>query len=256
MKALVWTTVCIIALITPGWANTQPTESGSLISENMTNSSIQGTVTYRERMALPPSAVIQIKLLDVSLQDTKALEIATQTIVTEGKQVPIAFELTFDPQLIQKERTYAVRAEIYLNDQLMFTTTEVYPVLTAGHGTDVNLTLQRVSGNQLSGSRWLLEDLTGQGVIDNLQTTIEFADDNRLSGSGGCNRYFTSYELKGDSFQVGIIASTQMMCPEATMNQEQNFFQALEKASNLRLEGPYLFIDVEGYDAPLKFTRI
>lgn len=236
----------------------QPTESGKLITENMTEGTIRGTITYRERIALPSGAVIQVKLLDVSRQDVAAVEIAGQTITTTGEQVPIAFELVYDPAQIQEQQTYVVRAEIYLNERLTFTTTQMYPVLTRGHGNEVNLLLNKVgsSPNQLTGSKWLLEDLAGTGVVDNVQTTIEFGEDNQISGNGGCNRYFTSYQLDDTSFKVNLIGSTQMMCPPALMNQEQKFFQALEKAHNLRLEGPYLFIDVEGSDLPLKFTRL
>ncbi len=236
----------------------QPTELGQLITENMTETIICGTITYRERIALPPGAVIQVKLLDVSRQDVAAVEIASQTITTTGEQVPIAFALIYDPAQIQEQSTYVVRAEIYLDEQLSFTTTQMYPVLTKGHGNQVNLILNKVASSpqQLSGSKWLLEDLAGTGVVDNVQTTIEFGVDNRLGGNGGCNRYFTGYQLDGSNFTVGLIGSTQMICPPAVMNQEQKFFQALEKASNLRIEGPYLFIDIEGSDLPLKFTRL
>lgn len=238
----------------------QPTESGTLITENMNKTAINGIITYREKIALPPGAMVEVKLLDVSLQDVAAVEIASQTIITQGEQVPIPFELVYDPSQIQEQQTYSVRAIIYIDEKLAFTTTQMYPVLTRDHGTEVELVLQKVSGsqaeNELSGTKWLLEDLTGTGVIDNLQTTIEFGESNRIAGSGGCNRYMTSYEYSPEGFKVDLIASTQMMCPEAVMNQERNFFQALEKAYNLRLEGPYLLIDVEGYDAPLKFTRI
>ena len=238
----------------------QPTESGSLTTDNMNNATIRGTITYRERIALPPGAVIKIKLLDVSRQDTAAIEIASRSITTTGEQVPIIFDLPYDTSKIEERYTYVVRSEIYLNDQLSFTTTQSYPVITRGHGNEVNLVLNKVSPsalqNQLTGSRWLLEDLAGKGVVDGVQSTLEFGENNRLGGKGGCNVYFTSYELDGSNLKVGMIGSTQMMCPPAIMDQEQKFLQALEKAYNLRLEGPYLFIDSEGYDLPLKFTRL
>lgn len=236
----------------------QPKELGNLITENMTKGTVSGTITYRERIALPSGAVIGVKLLDISRQDVAAIEIASQTIITNGEQVPIDFALSYDPNIIQERQTYVVRAEIYLDEQLFFTTTQIYPVLTKGNGNEVNLVLNKVMSeqNQLTGSQWLLEDLTGKGVVDNVQTTIEFGEDNRIGGNGGCNRYFTSYQLDGTNFSVDLIGSTQMMCPSAIMNQEQQFFQALEKAYNIRLEGPYLFIDVEGSDLPLKFTRL
>jgi len=38
--------------------------------------------------------------------------IATQTIPAEGRQVPIPFELTYDPALIDQTQTYLVAARI------------------------------------------------------------------------------------------------------------------------------------------------
>jgi|GEM_PF-1092099 len=245
-----------------------PTEKGEILSndlgknENMSveKTSVTGTVAYLERIALPPGSVIKIKLLDVSLQDAPAKEISSQTITTSGEQVPIAFELTFDPNQIESNHTYAVRSEIFVADQLSFTTTQIYPVITRGNPQNVNLVLQKINPqtlqNQLIGTEWLLEDLGGKGVMDNVQTTLKFFDDNRIGGSGGCNNYFGSYKIDNDVFTVSGIGSTFKLCPEAVMNQESSYFQALEKTRNIRLDGPYLLIVVEGLEQPLKFTEI
>ena len=47
-----------------------------------TTSKVTGSVTYRERIALPPSAVVTVKLLDVSRADAPAELIAEQVIAT------------------------------------------------------------------------------------------------------------------------------------------------------------------------------
>jgi len=52
---------------------------------------VTGTVTYLQRIAPPPDAVVDVTLADVSLQDAPALTIAEQTL-TEPGQVPIPFE--------------------------------------------------------------------------------------------------------------------------------------------------------------------
>jgi len=112
----------------------------------------------------------------------------------------------------------------------------------------------------LENTEWLLEDLGGRGVVDRIQTTIHFGDDGRITGSGGCNRYFADVEREGDlqnqSLSVGVIGSTQRMCPPAVMDQEGRFFQAMESAQMLRLDGPFLYIDSEGLEEPLRFTQM
>ena len=105
--------------------------------------SVTGSVTYRERIALPPEARVEVQLLDVSLQDVLATTLAEQTIEVIH-QVPIAFELVYDPAEIREGLSYAVRASIYLGDKMLFTTDRHYAVLTRGAGDHVDLVLIRV----------------------------------------------------------------------------------------------------------------
>jgi uncharacterized lipoprotein YbaY len=53
---------------------------------------LSGTVAYRERIALPSGAVVDIKLLDVSRMDVAA-EVMAETAIRPEHQVPIPFEL-------------------------------------------------------------------------------------------------------------------------------------------------------------------
>jgi putative lipoprotein len=103
---------------------------------------VTGTVTYRERMALTPDAVVEVQLLDVSLTDVAATLIAEQTIKPEH-QVPIPFEISFDPAEIDERMSYSVRATIRSGGRTMFITDRSYPVLTRGHPAHVDLVLVR-----------------------------------------------------------------------------------------------------------------
>ncbi len=118
-------------------------ESGA--SQSAKSATVTGTVTYRERIALTPEAVVEVQLLDVSLADASAKQIAIQTIKPKH-QVPIPFELIYDPADIDERMTYAVRATIYEGERLLFTTNRHYPVLTRGHVHHVELVLVRNSG--------------------------------------------------------------------------------------------------------------
>lgn len=96
--------------------------------------SIPGQVTYRERIALPPKAVMTVELADVSLADAPSTVVAKQVIRDAG-QVPIRFTLTFDPVVIQPKMTYAVQARITVEDKLWFINDERYAIdpLTAAN---------------------------------------------------------------------------------------------------------------------------
>lgn len=53
---------------------------------------VTGTVSYRERIALTPNAVLEVKLLDVSRADASTVAIGEQ-VIESTEQVLIAFEI-------------------------------------------------------------------------------------------------------------------------------------------------------------------
>ncbi len=109
------------------------------------NPQLTGSVAYRERIALPSDAVIDVQLLDTSVADVASQTVAEVLINAEGRQVPVAFTLAYDPAKIVPADRYSVRATIRSGDgMLMFSTTQAYPVLTHGAPSKVNLILHTV----------------------------------------------------------------------------------------------------------------
>ncbi|UYZ63486.1 YbaY family lipoprotein [Hymenobacter weizhouensis] len=107
--------------------------------------SVTGTVTYRERVALPPTAVVRVQLQDASLQDVAAVILDSVTIRPQGRQVPLAFTLRYDPARIQEGGIYVVQARILdASGRLLFLNDEAYPVLTNGKPKRVDMVLRRV----------------------------------------------------------------------------------------------------------------
>ncbi len=105
---------------------------------------ITGTAAYRERLALPPDAVFEATLEDVSRADAAAIVLGEARVEPAG-QVPIRFAITFDDALIDQRMSYNVRGRITVGGELWFTTTESHPVLTRGGGSEVTLRLERVA---------------------------------------------------------------------------------------------------------------
>lgn len=84
---------------------------------------VTGSIAYRERIALPPTAQVEIRLDDVSLADAPARTLARQAFTADGRQVPFAFSLTVDRNRLDPRHTYAVAARISDTDgRLMFIT--------------------------------------------------------------------------------------------------------------------------------------
>jgi uncharacterized lipoprotein YbaY len=94
-----------------------------------------GTVTYLPAMALPPNAIIQVTLEDVSRAGAPAIALASQTLVLGDRQVPVPFELMYDPTQIEPRFTYALRARITVNGELQFISTTHTPVITRDNPT-------------------------------------------------------------------------------------------------------------------------
>ncbi|MCU8474233.1 YbaY family lipoprotein [Vibrio vulnificus] len=91
---------------------------------------ISGTIFYRERIALPEDAAVTLVLEDVSLADAPAKVIAKHKFITNGKQVPLSFDLAYDSKKIIANHRYNVRARIEVNGRLRFISDTIVPVIT------------------------------------------------------------------------------------------------------------------------------
>ena len=105
--------------------------------------SVRGSITYRERIALPPAAVVEVTVVDVSRADAPATVIGRQRIENSG-QVPIPFSVHYEPSAIDPRHRYSVQATISHGSESMFTSTETALVITQGHGMAADLVLRRV----------------------------------------------------------------------------------------------------------------
>jgi len=134
---------------------------------------VTGTASYRERIALPPNAVFEAVLQDVSRADAPAVEISRQRIENPG-QPPIAFSIPYDRARIDKRLTYVVRTRILVDEQLMFTSDTAHRVLTRGAPATVTVMMRKVGGqatptggesNGTLGAHGMLLPATFTGVL-------------------------------------------------------------------------------------------
>lgn len=104
---------------------------------------VRGEATYRERIAVPPGAQLEVLLLDVSRADAPSETISGVTLSDIG-QPPYPFEIAYRPDQIVSSHQYVVRARLMHEGRLIFTTDEACPVITRGHPTEVRLVLKHV----------------------------------------------------------------------------------------------------------------
>lgn len=206
---------------------------------------VTGTVTYRERIALPPDAVLTVKLVDVSLQDVAATVLSQAQLAMTG--VPASFALDYDADQIAPGHSYAVQARIERGDRLLFVSTSRYGVLTQGAGSHVDMVLQAAgsdrdqsSGGQvrLAGTDWTVTTLEGEALTLDRLPTISFGEDGALAIFGGCNRFVGQMQTNGDGFAIGDnLAGTMMACPEAVAAVESRLLDVLREVSRTRSNG-------------------
>jgi uncharacterized lipoprotein YbaY/heat shock protein HslJ len=131
----------IAALLLVGWLAGCVHPGGAV-------STVSGTASYRERIALPPDAVFEAILEEVPRADAPAIVVATVRV--PSPQVPIAFTIAYDPSRIDSRQRYAVRGRITLNGQLMFTSDTAHPVLGSNGARTVDMLLRRVASSAVA----------------------------------------------------------------------------------------------------------
>jgi putative lipoprotein len=208
---------------------------------------IKGTAAYRERIALPPDAVFEAVLQDSSKADAPATVLGRARINPAG-QPPFRFQIPYDDAMVKPGRRYTVRAVVFHQGHLLFTSDRNYAVLD-GSTTPLEIRLVSarstppVSDRPLRNTYWKLVSLADKPVevIEKQREPhlILAANELRVSGSGGCNRIAGSFKLEQDKLSFGPMAGTMMACPTG-MEQEQKFLQSLEKVERYRISGSQL----------------
>lgn len=106
---------------------------------------ISGEVWYRQRMALPRGATVQVVLEDQSRMDVPAEKVTGYTYTVNG-QGPYTYRLVFDPRSIKDNMRYGLRARIEHDGNLLFTSTEYIDPFATEPGTPVKIMVSQVGG--------------------------------------------------------------------------------------------------------------
>jgi heat shock protein HslJ len=99
-------------------------------------------------------------------------------------------------------------------------------------------------GTDLAGSEWRPSFMSTTDLPTEMHMLVHFDPEGRISGSGGCNRFFGSYTISGNTIKIGPLASTRKGCP-GLLEAETAFFATLEAAKSFAQDGDSLVL----YDA-------
>ena len=182
-----------------------------------TNASVTGSVTYRERIALPQDSTVYVQLLDTSLQDAPSILIAEQVIHNPG-QVPIKFKIDYNRDDLDQGNTYSISASITgPYGDLMFINDAAYDVITQGNPTNVDMLLVMVDAPTIEevpvavvGARMLPREPENLLMVTYLQSTID-----------GCPRPDSEgFEVSGSAITVAVTRIAPSPAPEGILCDE------------------------------------
>ena len=226
-----------------------------VVAQGSAPGAVVGTVAYRQRVALPPDAMVEVQLQDTTRADAAARTIGQATIPTRGAQVPIPFRVEYDPASIDPSHSYSVRANINVGGKLLFSSPTMYPVLTRGAGNEAAIEVYMIMpanaaanpgakpAASLENTFWKLVaigDTPAIALPAPRGAGFTLHPGGRLSGSGGCNRLLGKYEISADALRLVPSGTTMMACADDSMLQEGDFLSALKMTTGYRITGDTL----------------
>lgn len=107
-----------------------------------TYETLSGIILYRERIALPPDAEVEIRLLDITRPGRPPEVIAEQSMRRIG-QVPIPFRLRYCVEDIDSRNRYALQALIRIDDEIAWTNDALIPVLDGDRRSGIEILVER-----------------------------------------------------------------------------------------------------------------
>ena len=161
---------------------------------------LSGNVVYLDRSALDPAAVIVVNLIQTTADGAQTV-VASQSVNAEGRQVPIPFELTYDPSTIDQTQTYMVMGQILVNGTPVYVSQAGVPVITNGAPTTgievmVSPVPTGLAGGALTGIVTYMERIA---LTPDAMITVDLQD-----ASSGTTSVIATTDVAAEGRQVPI----------------------------------------------------
>lgn len=85
----------------------------------------------------------------------------------------------------------------------------------------------------LSASAWRPSHIGEMSLAADSNLYVQFEPGGELGGYAGCNRFFGSYQLDGNTIKIKPLGLTRMACPPPIMSFEISFIEALQSATTV-----------------------
>jgi len=193
---------------------------------------LHGEALYRERMALPPGAVLSVWIEDTGATHGAPLVMAEQREDIH-RGVPIPYTLTYP--VLPPGGHYVLNAEITVEGRRLFATPD--------GGMPLNhprLLLRHVAGTAVKApyGAWRIQsvgDLHFDSTADAPGLTLQ--QDGTVYGTDGCNRLMGHFRLEGQTLRFLPFAMTRKACLPALMAQERQIGAFLPTVTSWSRDG-------------------
>ncbi len=211
--------------------------AAALSGQTMTT--ISGTVTIREKIALPESATVTVSLSRYGANGGQTM-VSEIKLVLNGRQLPVAFVLPYQLGKTEKGETFGVTARILDGGKVLFETDRAAMVI-ANNKSRAELTLVKPAPTpaawKMEDREWTLRWMEGREVKAERPPTLKFVSTgNKVEAFAGVNRMGGSYQLEASLLQVDPGAMTKMAGPPELMDLEQNFVRLLQLVNRRSVE--------------------
>lgn len=230
---------------------------------------VTGVALSRERVMLPPEAVFEATLLDVTQPDQPPVVLGRQRRQPAG-QPPYALWIPYPSARFVPKGRYEVRTTVTLEGRLLLASDRRYPVPQDAAYRHVDVQMQRLlplaatveASVPLLLTHWRLVEMAGEALsrpADGVSVPhlVFQADEPRVAGSGGCNRFLADYELQPQSghLRMGQLVSNISLCLQSS-GLETQYFEALLAVRGFRQVGTQLLLRGAEGEQLLRFEAV
>lgn len=214
---------------------------------------ITGVALTRERTVLPQEAVFEASLLDVTAADEPPVVLGRQRQQPAG-QAPFAIRIPYPAQRFAPKGRYEVRATVTLEGRLLWASDSRTMVPQDPAYRHVSLQLARAwplratadAGVPLLLTHWRLVEIDEEPVpapsAGAPAAHLVFQGDApRVTGSGGCNRFYADVAADGARLRFGRVVSNITLCLDRSAAEER-FFSALGRVEDFQQRGTQLLM--------------
>jgi putative lipoprotein len=131
----------ILVLVVTGCSRGVP---GAGLPMETGTAKVTGTVAYSSQFKLPDDAEVIVWIADVSSREASSVILGQASFTTEGRQMPLAYEVDYFASSVVPAHEYDIRATITSGGKVLFVTRDIVPVITHYSPTsDVFIPLSR-----------------------------------------------------------------------------------------------------------------